>query len=211
MKSSLRQVKYCLKLDFFFKIFALSFKIFCDFANIPFHIKWGIKWIKYWVAAQTLTSSNSNFYVYLEHKNISLVTKFIFQLFDSHDIHNVVSTLANVIKIGVENDNILLTLSNIKAEIHNIDSILFNVVNLSVDVYIIISTLIWRYPTLRPSNNVELFVGKLTIKTQEQRQWSRSGDFIVNFENTSRLFYYFYCWFWNCKCVVGKKVTTPVF
>ena len=67
---------------------------------------------------------------------------------------HVVSTLANVIKIGVENDNILLTLSNIKAEIHNIDSILFNVVNLSVDVYIIISTLIWRYPTLRPYINL---------------------------------------------------------
>ena len=90
-----------------------------------------------------MTSSNSNFYnVYLEHKNISLATKFIFQLFDSHHTHNVVSTLVNVIKIGVENDNVLLTLSNIKVEIHNIDSILFNVVNLSVDVYIIISTLI---------------------------------------------------------------------
>ena len=25
------------------------------------------------------------------------------------------------------------------------------------------------------------------MKTPEQRQWSRSGDFIVNFENTSRL------------------------
>ena len=34
---------------------------------------------------------------------------------------------------------------------------------------------------------------KLTIKTPEKRQWRRSGDFIVNFEFTSRLVLGFYC------------------
>ena len=32
---------------------------------------------------------------------------------------------------------------------------------------------------------------KLTIKTPEQRQWSRSGVFIVNFEHNSHLFLVF--------------------
>ena len=35
---------------------------------------------------------------------------------------------------------------------------------------------------------------KLTIKTLERHQWPRFSVLIVNFENISHLFYWFYCW-----------------
>ena len=75
---------------------------------------------------------------------ILLLTRVIF--FPNGHIHNVVSTLPNVVKINVEND-LVSTLSNvfqINFEINNIDSTLFNVENSNVDVHSIISTLIWR-------------------------------------------------------------------
>ena len=37
-----------------------------------------------------------------------------------------------------------------------------------------------------PRTSYEIY-SKLTIKTPEQRQWCRSGVFIVNFEHNSRL------------------------
>ena len=50
-------------------------------------------------------------------------------------IHNVVSTLPNVVKIDVENDSIVSRLSKvvqINVEIDDVDSTLFNVVNSNV-------------------------------------------------------------------------------
>ena len=75
-----------------------------------------------------------------------------FELFENGHIHNVVSTLTNVVKRDVENNKIVSTLPNvvnIKVEIENVDSTLFNVVNFNVDIKNVVSTLIWRCPTSR--------------------------------------------------------------
>ena len=59
----------------------------------------------------------------------------LFFIFSNDHINDVVSTLPNVVKIDVENDNIALTLSNvvqINVEINIVDSPLFNVVNFNV-------------------------------------------------------------------------------
>ena len=67
-----------------------------------------------------------------------------FVFFNGH-IHNVVSTLPKV-KIDVENDNVVSTLSNvvqINVEIDKVDSTLFNVTNSNVDLHNVVSTLIW--------------------------------------------------------------------
>ena len=48
-----------------------------------------------------------------------------FQLFANGRIHKVVSTLINVVKLDVENNNVV----HITAEINNVDSTLFNDVN----------------------------------------------------------------------------------
>ena len=50
-------------------------------------------------------------------------------LYSNGCIHNVISTLPNVVQISVETDNV--------------DSTLFNVVNFNVDVKNVVSTLIW--------------------------------------------------------------------
>ena len=67
---------------------------------------------------------------------------FSFQLFEDGHIHNVVSTLINVMKLYVENKSIVPTLHNVVNI--NIDLTLFN-----VDIHDVVSTLIWYYPTLR--------------------------------------------------------------
>ena len=64
-------------------------------------------------------------------------------------IHNAVSRLLNVVKIFVENDNVVSTLSNVAqiSEMYNVDSTLFNVVNFNVYLDNIVSTLIERCAT----------------------------------------------------------------
>ena len=55
--------------------------------------------------------------------------------------------LPNVVKIYVENDNVVSTLPTvvqIKVEMDNADSTLFNVLNFNVDVHNVVSTLIWH-------------------------------------------------------------------
>ena len=49
---------------------------------------------------------------YLELKNILLVSGFIFQLFAFSHIHNIALTLTNAVKLNIENDNTVSTLSN---------------------------------------------------------------------------------------------------
>ena len=70
-------------------------------------------------------------------------SRFIFQLFVTGHVHNVVLTLNNVVNINVGNVN--STLSNfVKAnvETENVDLTLFNVVNLYVYIHNVVSTMI---------------------------------------------------------------------
>ena len=67
--------------------------------------------------------------------------------FSNGHICNVVSTSPNVVKIDVENDNVVLALFNIfqfTVEIHNVVWTLLNVVNFNVDVRNVVSMLTWR-------------------------------------------------------------------
>ena len=75
-----------------------------------------------------------------------------FQLFENSHIHNVVSTLINVIKLYVENNSIVSALSNVfnfNVEIDNVDLTLFNVANFKTGIHNVVSTLILHCPTSR--------------------------------------------------------------
>ena len=102
---------------------------------------------------------------FLKLKNIILLLNRGLIFFWNGHIHNVVSTLPNVLKIDIENDNVFSTLSNVvqfNVEIDNVVSTLLNVVNHNVDVHIVFSTLIWRCATSRRPTN---------LKTTLSRRW----------------------------------------
>ena len=81
--------------------------------------------------------------------------------------------MLRVVKIYVENDNVVSMFSNvaqINVEIENVDSALFNVVNFNVYIDNVISTLIWRCTTSwrhinlkQRWNNINLFAGKTAL------------------------------------------------
>ena len=89
-----------------------------------------------------------------------------FQLFQNNHIHNVVSTLINVVNLDAENNNIVSTLSNavnINIEIDNVDSRLFDVVNFNVEIHNVVSTLIWHCLTLQHH---------ITLSTTLRQRWN---------------------------------------
>ena len=121
------------------------FKNLCGSPNTLLHIplKRIIKWRRSWVQC-ILSFSSSKILVCFW-----LDAQFLF--FSNDHIHNVVSTLLNVVKIYVENDNVVSTsdVVQINVEIDNVGLTLFNVVNFNVDVHNVVSTLIWSCATSR--------------------------------------------------------------
>ena len=102
-------------------------------------------WSKYWV--QRIQFS---VYFYLKLKDVVLpLNRRFFQQYAIDRIHNIVSTLVNLVKLVV-NDGIVSTLLNVvntKVEVDDIDSILVNVVNFNVDLHNAVFMFIWRCPT----------------------------------------------------------------
>ena len=106
--------------------------------------KWGIKSTKFWNSSLNLEFLifNFNFLFFSRFfwsSNFFLLF-FTLYFFENGHIHNVASTLSNVVNINVD--------------IENVDSTLFNVVNFNVDIHNIVSTLVWRRPTSRSHINL---------------------------------------------------------
>ena len=76
----------------------------------------------------------------LKFKNIILFLNRCLYFFPNGHIRNVVSTLPNIVKIDVENGNVVSTLSNVVQ--FNVVSTLFYVVNFNVDIHNVVSTLV---------------------------------------------------------------------
>ena len=100
----------------------------------------------------------------------------LFQLFKNDHTDNVVSTLINVMKLDVESNSIVPTLSNVnvKLEIDHVGLALFNVKKFNVDIHYVVSTLIWHCPTSRHyitlTTNVETrLIGFLVLTNVAER------------------------------------------
>ena len=117
------------------------FKNFWGSANIDLQIplKMGKTW-RFWV------------------QHVPWSSKIYIYIFSNGHIRNVVSTLPNVVKIDVENDNVASTLSNVvqfNFKIHNVVSTLLNVVNFNVNVHNVVYMWIWRCATSRRHINLK--------------------------------------------------------
>ena len=125
-------------------------------------VKMGKKWRKMLRATYSL-----------KFKNIILFLNRGLYLFSNGHIRNVVSTLPNVVKIDVENDNVGSTLSNVVQ--FNVEK--HNVVNFNVDIHNVVLTLIWRCSTSRPHIN---------LKTTLNRSWNVCWVIVSTGGNKSR-------------------------
>ena len=123
---------------------------------------------------------------FLKLKNIILLLNRGLIFFWNGHIHNVVSTLPNVLKIDIENDNVFSTLSNVvqfNVEIDNVVSTLLDVANFKVDIRNAVPTLIWRCATSRSHIN---------LKATLNRRWNVCWEGWI-----------FFCWktFSNLQCL----------
>ena len=96
-----------------------------------FFYKFLLKWGKYEDFESTIFFEAEKYYFAFESR---------LDFFSNGHIRNVVSTLPNIVKIDVENDNVVLTLSNIEIVQFNIE--IHNVVNYNDDVHNVVSMLI---------------------------------------------------------------------
>ena len=83
------------------------------------------------------------FDIFFEAKKYYLIQGIFF--FSNGHIRNTYSTLPNVVKIDVENDNAVSTLPNVvpfNVEMQNVVSTLLNVVNFNVHLHNVVSKLI---------------------------------------------------------------------
>ena len=140
----------------FFIQYIRCFKNFWGSENVllQLSLKMIKKWRKLWVQ-HILWSSKILFCLLIEA-----------YFFSNGHICNVVSMFPSVVKIDVENNNVVLTLSNVvqfTVEKHNVVSTLFNVINFNVDVHNVVSTFIWRCATLRRHIN---------LKTMLNQRWN---------------------------------------
>ena len=108
----------------------------------------------------------------------------LFQLFKNDHTDNVVSTLMNVMKLDVESNSIVPTLSNVnvKLEIDHVGLALFNVKKFNVDIHYVVSTLIWHCPTSRHyitlTTNVETRLIGFLVLTNVAERLHNFGKFI---------------------------------
>ena len=76
--------------------------------------------------------------IFLEAQKYDFLCESRLNFFSNCHICSVVSALLNVVKIDVENENVVPTLSNVvqfNFKIHNVVSTLLNVVNFNVNVH----------------------------------------------------------------------------
>ena len=107
---------------------------FCKYSL--YSSKWGIKWRRFFEFGLFNLSG-----FYLKIKKYFYVLSLFYNFFFNGHIHNVVSTLPNVVKIDTE-ISALSNVTQIKVEIDNIDWRLLNVLNSNVDVHNVAFTLI---------------------------------------------------------------------
>ena len=100
--------------------------------------------------------------IFFEAQRYYFAFEWRFIFFSNGHIRNFVLTLLNVVKINVENDNVVSTFSNIVQF-----STLLNVANFNIDVHNVVSTLIWRCATSRRHINL-----KITLN----RRWNVSWE-----------------------------------
>ena len=81
-----------------------------------FLLKWGIKWTRFWNSSWNIEFSIFNFKCFLFEAQkyfVALKSSFIFQICTSGHIDSVISTLVNIVKLDIENDNVVWRLSNV--------------------------------------------------------------------------------------------------